>query len=60
MAKKFQWDYKAAGDLMLRSEEIARECEKAAENMTQSTGMTYKTGKTSQRVVVEPEVGEHE
>lgn len=52
---KFQWDYQTAGDLMLRSREIAEVCEQAAEKMTRSTGMTYKTGRTSQRVVVEPE-----
>lgn len=55
MAKDFEWDYKAAGDLMLRSEEIAAVCEQAAARMTRATGMTYKTGSTSQRVVVEPE-----
>lgn len=52
---KFQWDYQEAGDLMLRSREIAEVCEQAAAKMTRSTGMTYKTGRTSQRVVVEPE-----
>ena len=56
MAKDFKWDYKAAGDLMLRSEEIAEACEAAATKMTRATGMTYKTERTSQRVVVEPEV----
>lgn len=56
MPKDFEWDYKAAGDLLLRSEEIAEDCEKAAAKMTQATGMHYKTGRTAQRVVVEPEV----
>lgn len=55
MAKNFEWDYKAAGDLLLRSEEIAQACEEAAARMTRATGMSYKTGRTSQRVVVEPE-----
>lgn len=55
MAKNFVWDYKAAGDLMLRSEEIAKTCEDAAAKMTRATGMDYyfQTGRTSQRVVVE-------
>lgn len=57
---KFQWDYQAAGDLMLRSGEIAEVCEQAAAKMTRSTGMTYKTGRTSQRVVVEPEESNEE
>ena len=55
MAKDFEWDYKAAGELMLRSKEIAQVCEEAAARMTRATGMNYKTGQTSQRVVVEPE-----
>ena len=53
--KNFQWNYREAGDLMLRSGKIAEVCEQAAAKMTRSTGMTYKTGMTSQRVVVEPE-----
>ena len=55
MAKNFVWDYQAAGDLMLRSEEIQEICEDAAANMTRVTGMTYifQTGRTSQRVIVE-------
>lgn len=60
MAKKFEWDYKAAGELLLKSEEIANACEEAAAKMTRATGVTYKTGKTTQRVVVEPEEGEDE
>ena len=43
MAKDFEWDYKAAGDLMLRSEEIAQVCEQQAERMTRATGMEYKS-----------------
>ena len=43
MAKDFEWDYKAAGDLMLRSEEIAQFCEQQAEKMTLATGMEYKS-----------------
>lgn len=55
MAKDFEWDYKAAGDLLLLSEEIAKECEAAAAKMTRATGMDYyfQTGRTSQRVIVE-------
>lgn len=55
MAKNFVWDYQAAGDLMLRSEEIAEECEAAAAKMTRATGVDYlfRTGRTSQRVIVE-------
>ncbi len=42
MAKtKFEWDYKAAGDLMLRSQEIAEVCEAEAERMTRATGVEY-------------------
>lgn len=37
----FEWDYKAAGDLMLRSPEIASICEQAAAKMTRATGMEY-------------------
>ncbi len=43
MAKNFIWDYKAAGDLMLRSNEIAEICEEEAEKMTRATGMDYTT-----------------
>lgn len=43
MAKNFEWDYKAAGDLLLRSEEIAQVCEEAAARMTRATGMDYKS-----------------
>lgn len=39
--KNFEWDYQAAGDLMLRSPEIAEVCEKEAERMTRATGMPY-------------------
>lgn len=51
MAKKtFEWDYGAAGDLMLRSAEIAAICEAKAAEMTRATGMEYvpdvHTGKT--------------
>lgn len=49
-SKNFEWDYQAAGDLMLRSPEIAEICEKEAERMTRATGMPYhsdvKVGKT--------------
>jgi hypothetical protein len=44
MAKNpFEWDYQAAGDLMLRSPEIAEVCEKEAERMTRATGIQYKS-----------------
>ena len=44
MAKNaFEWDYQAAGDLMLRSPEIAEVCEKEAERMTRATGMAYQS-----------------
>lgn len=44
MAKTlFEWDYQAAGDLMLRSPEIAEVCEKEAERMTRATGMPYQS-----------------
>ena len=43
MAKKsFEWDYGAAGDLMLRSAEIASICEAKAAQMTRATGMEYR------------------
>lgn len=60
MAKNFVWDYEAAGAVFLKSEEIASACEAAAERMSRATGVTYKTGATSQRVVAEPEVGDDE
>ena len=42
MAKKhFEWDYAAAGDLLLRSAEIADFCEEQAARMTAATGMNY-------------------
>lgn len=42
MAKtKFEWDYAAAGDLMLRSQEIAAVCDAEAERMTRATGVKY-------------------
>lgn len=43
MAKtKFVWNYGAAGDLMLRSQEIANVCESVAEKMTRGAGVPYK------------------
>lgn len=43
MAKtRFEWNYEAAGDMMLRSQEIARVCESVAEKMTRATGVEYK------------------
>lgn len=58
MAKDFVWDYKAAGELLLKSEEIAEFCEKQAQRLSRETGMEYRTGMTSQRVVIEPEGNE--
>lgn len=43
MAKTvFEWNYEAAGDIMLRSREIASVCESQAEKMTRATGVEYK------------------
>lgn len=39
--KSFEWDYAAAGNLMLRSKEIADICEAEAARMTRATGMEY-------------------
>ena len=42
MAKnQFEWDYAAAGNLLLKSDEIASICEREAEKMTRATGMKY-------------------
>lgn len=42
MAKNdFEWDYSAAGDLMLRSSEISAICESEAARMTRATGVNY-------------------
>lgn len=42
MAKKdFEWDFEAAGNLMLRSPEISAVCEAEAERMTIATGVEY-------------------
>lgn len=50
----FEWDYDAAGDLMLRSDAIAAVCKAEAEKMTRATGVEYipyvRMG--SQRVIV--------
>ncbi len=43
MAENFEWNYQAAGDLMLRSQEIASVCEAEAARMTRATGMAYKS-----------------
>ncbi len=62
MAKDFEWHYDTAGEVFLRSAEIAQVCEAAAARMTRATGMEYKfeTGKTSQRVIVEGRAGDDE
>lgn len=42
MAKKtFEWDYAAAGELLLRSSATAEFCEQQATRMTAATGMDY-------------------
>lgn len=38
----FVWDYKAAGELFLKSEGIAEVCAQTAEKMTRATGMEYR------------------
>ena len=43
MAKNFEWDYDAAGDLMLRSQEIADVCEKEAARITRAAGVEYRS-----------------
>lgn len=35
------WDYAAAGELLLKSDEIAAVCEEEAERMTRATGVEY-------------------
>lgn len=47
-----KWDYKAAGALLLRSDEIADICNKEAERMTRETGMHYKPDVVTGRVRV--------
>lgn len=51
---KFVWDYTAAGDIMLRSPEIAAVCEAEAEKMTRATGVEYVSDVRmgNQRVIV--------
>lgn len=39
--KDFEWDYTAAGNLMLRSAEISAICEAEAARMTRATGVNY-------------------
>ena len=42
MAKtRFEWDYHAAGNLLLKSPEITAICEAEAVRMTRATGMEY-------------------
>ena len=59
MSKNFVWHYDAAGEVFLKSKEIAEACENAAKRMTRATGMEYRfeTGETSQRVIVEGRKG---
>ncbi len=40
-SKDFEWDYAAAGNLMLRSAEISAICEAEAARMTRATGVAY-------------------
>lgn len=42
-AVKFEWDYNSAGELLLRSPEIATICEEEAKKMTQATGVAYES-----------------
>lgn len=43
MAKtRFEWNYEAAGDIMLRSQAIANVCESVAEKMTRAAGVEYR------------------
>lgn len=43
MAKtRFEWDYEAAGDLMLRSQAIVSVCESVAEKMTRAADVEYR------------------
>lgn len=39
--KDFEWDYAAAGSLMLKSSEISAVCEAEARRMTNATGVDY-------------------
>lgn len=39
---RFEWNYEAAGDLLLRSPEIASVCESVAEKMTRAAGVKYR------------------
>ena len=41
MTKNFEWDYAAAGELLLKSSEIAEFCEEQAAKMTRATGVEY-------------------
>ena len=41
MAKNFKWDYKAAREILLKSEEITAVCEREAEKRTRATGVDY-------------------
>lgn len=38
---RFDWDYTSAGELLLRSPEIADVCEAEAERLTRATGNEY-------------------
>lgn len=40
-SKDFEWDYTAAGNLMLRSAEISAICEAEAARLTRATGVNY-------------------
>lgn len=41
MPKDFEWNYDVAGELLLRSDEIAAVCEAEAERMTRAAGVAY-------------------
>ena len=40
-AVKFIWDYASAGEILLRSQEMADICEELAATMTRATGTEY-------------------
>ena len=40
-AVRFDWDYASAGEILLRSPEMAKICESLAESMTRATGTEY-------------------
>lgn len=41
-SKTFEWDYHAAEELIMKSEDMAKVCEEQAARMTRATGMEYR------------------